>query len=124
MRLLLGLAALAISGCASTDLKSVQGSSVVYEAAARGKHEELAACMADALQDHEKYVVRSQKYAVRNYPDRSEIQAYQDSIYGGGTYLFTVDLQQKDKDVVQVSLRRLAVFKEYVEAAVQACSAT
>jgi hypothetical protein len=79
--------------------------------------------MANALQNHEKFSVRVHKYAVKNYTDKSEIQAYIENMYGGDTYLFTVELQQKDKETVQVSLRRLEAFKEYVEGALQSCSA-
>lgn len=47
---------------------------------------------------------------------------YQESIYGGNVYLFTVELQQKDSQTVQVSLRRLEAFKGAVEGALESCS--
>jgi hypothetical protein len=111
-----------LSGCANLDLKSAKESPVVYEAEARGNHAKMAGCIADELQGHEKYAVRNQRYAVRNYADRSEIQAHQESIYGGNLYLFTVELQQKTPQTVLVALRRLDVFKEYVATAIQSCS--
>lgn len=123
MRILLLLAVLALSACASTTLNSVKESSVAYEMQVQGNHAELAECIADALEDHKKFLVRAQEYAVRNYPEKSEIQAYSETTYGGNVYLFTIELQQKDKETVQVMVRNIEAFKEFVEGPLQSCSA-
>lgn len=122
MKYLVLLAAFTLTGCANMNPNSVKDSPVVYEVRTQGNHADLAGCIAGRLQGHDKYLVRAQEYAVRNYDGRSEIQAYQDSMYGGKVYLFTVDLQQKDSSTIRVSLKRIAEFKQYVEEALQSCS--
>lgn len=119
------LTILALSGCASMDLKTVKESRPIYDKLVSGQQSIVAGCVADALQTNESWSIRSLHYTVRNYPevDKSSIQAFMPNMYGSPLFIFLLDFAQKESNSVHVELRAVVrEYNPYIDKAILSCS--
>lgn len=124
MKYFISLFLLILPGYASATPETGKEGRIVFEATVKGTHSEVARCMTDALLGHEKYTAQNQKYTVKNDTESSEIQASQESSYGENVYLFTIEIIQRDQGFVQILLRDIEAFKEFVAEATKTCSSS
>lgn len=100
-----GLAALSLAGCVS--MIDVKKQAPVYDGQVKGYYPELARCVANTMQTHERWGIRAAQYNVRIYPDidRAEVQSSATSGLTGTIYGFLLELKKIDQDNSHATLR-------------------
>ena len=92
-------------GCAS--VADIRNSPPRFQGQFQGNYSKAARCVADKMQEDDRWSIKRLQYNVRVYPDieTSEIQAYASSAYTGAIYAFILTLKQVNKESIEGVLK-------------------